>query len=121
VITAAQLLKKAHLQTGVSSETLDRRFKARLKRHGISVERFDRMLLIQGGRCPICSRGFSEIPCDVHGRGPVQIDHDHACCERHSCGECVRGLLCVPCNTALGKFKDNPALLMAAGAYLRGI
>jgi Recombination endonuclease VII len=48
---------------------------------------------------------------------PIFIDHDHACCpnNKYSCGKCVRGLLCLGCNTTLGLIERK---LETAQAYL---
>ncbi len=64
----------------------------------------------QSHRCAICPTEVTIFS---------GIDHDHACCPGvGSCGQCVRGILCGPCNSALGYFQDNPALLLAGAAYL---
>ena len=39
------------------------------------------------------------------------VDHDHATGE-------IRGLLCVNCNSAIGKLRDDPILLQRATCYL---
>lgn len=47
------------------------------------------------------------------------VDHDHMCCPgAGSCGKCVRGVLCQPCNVGLGSFRDDPVRLRAAIEYL---
>jgi hypothetical protein len=45
------------------------------------------------------------------------VDHDQACCpdEKRSCGNCIRGLLCLAGNTALGHIERKLGL---AQAYL---
>lgn len=52
------------------------------------------------GRCAICKR-----------ERPLQVDHDHNTKK-------VRGLLCGPCNRALGCFDENRDLLLKAADYL---
>jgi hypothetical protein len=70
-------------------------------RLGITEERFNELLEAQGRACGICREPFE-------GGQRVCIDHDHNCCpvppdgHPRSCGRCVRGLLCVRCNTWLG-------------------
>jgi hypothetical protein len=50
----------------------------------------------------------------------LAVDHNHGCCPgEKSCGKCVRGLLCDNCNQAIGKFRDDPELLLKAAEYLR--
>jgi Recombination endonuclease VII len=81
-----------------------------LASYGLTQEDFDRLLAAQGYRCAMCPTPFED------GR-PIFIDHDHACCpdEKRSCGKCVRGLLCLSCNTALGHIERKYEL---ARAYL---
>lgn len=62
------------------------------------------MLEAQGGVCAICRR-----PSDP---APLHVDHDHRT-------GAIRGLLCSPCNTAIGLLGDDPDRMMAAAAYLR--
>lgn len=88
----------------------DRQRRYHLQRHfNLTSEQYDEMLQAQGGGCSLCGR------CDRR----MHIDHDHSCCPRSkSCGKCVRSILCADCNTGLGQFKDDPALLRRAAAYL---
>jgi hypothetical protein len=71
------------------------------------------MLALQGGGCAVCG-------CTPEENGKrLAVDHDHACCAgRESCGKCIRGLLCVKCNSLLGYADDDPARLSAAMTYL---
>lgn len=83
-------------------------------RVGLSPEEYLAFLDSRGNRCDICGNG------PTSQRKRLSVDHDHACCPGHrSCGRCVRGLLCDDCNTALGRFGDDPDRLVAALAYLR--
>ncbi len=80
--------------------------KVRVEKFNISIETFNAMFAAQQGCCAICSRHQSEFKKSLH------IDHDHST-------DGVRGLLCGPCNTALGSFRDDVSLLHKAIVYLQ--
>lgn len=69
---------------------------------------------VEGQSCPVCER-----PLSMGIRG-YAVDHDHTCCPGiNTCGACVRGVICSPCNTAIGSFADDPEVIERAAAYLR--
>lgn len=73
---------------------------------GITLAEYNSMLEQQGGCCAICgkdSRANSKR---------LAVDHCHKTNR-------VRGLLCSPCNQALGIFKDSTQLLTSAINYLK--
>lgn len=97
----------------------DRCFREYVKpfRHGLSIGAAQDLLTAQDGRCAICAR-----PIALRAASRLDaacVDHDHQCCAgTRSCGECVRGLLCGPCNTAIGSLQDDPKIARSAGDYL---
>jgi len=72
------------------------------KQYGLSIEQVDEMILSRNSTCDICNKKTKKL----------HVDHCHATGE-------VRGLLCVLCNTAIGKFKDDINLLQSAIKYLK--
>lgn len=78
------------------------------KQYNLTPEAYEALRERYRGLCWHCRRN--------KGR---QVDHDHKCCPgKTSCGRCVRGLLCGPCNKYLGHIRDNPEVLMNAIDYL---
>jgi len=73
---------------------------------GIDIDTYNKMLIEQDFKCKICSSHQSELV--------RQLSVDHC----HKTGF-IRGLLCSLCNTGLGKFKDDPQLLINAINYLK--
>lgn len=78
-------------------------------KYGIEPEDYERMLVKQGGGCAVC--GATEA--DQLSRR-LHVDHDHATGR-------VRGLLCGPCNHAIGKAGDDPERLRRMAAYLEAV
>lgn len=72
----------------------------RATKYGISLKEYEVLLKKCNGLCMICIK--NEATC---------IDHCH------ESGE-VRGLLCRPCNLALGFFRDNLSSIKNATKYL---
>jgi Recombination endonuclease VII len=88
--------------------------KYRLSRYGITQKDVDWLLEIQDYACAMCRAAFSEDT-------PVYIDHDHSTChpqEKRACRNCLRGLLCRDCNTALGHIEHK---LHLARVYLAAL
>ena len=74
--------------------------------YGISEDDYERMFREQEGKCAICSAMEPG-----HSRTKFCVDHDHK-------SGAVRGLLCVDCNTTLGKFNDEIERFYKAARYL---
>lgn len=97
-----------------SGKARDLRRRKLLQAYHLSLQDFEELLAAQDGCCAICR---SPEPQGADWA----IDHDHRCCPgvKRSCGECVRGLLCVSCNIGLSYFNDDAEALIGAGVYLR--
>jgi hypothetical protein len=91
-----------HCSTCRPEATAERRV---VKRYNISAERWHEM---REGGCAVCG-----------SRDRLCVDHDHACCPGGtSCGACVRGVLCSPCNAAEGMLESDPDRALALATYI---
>lgn len=70
------------------------------------IRKLKPLLLSRTPNCPICNQ-------DLHALPSAQLHVDHL----HETG-LIRGLLCKPCNTGLGMFRDSVPSLRAAVTYL---
>jgi len=76
------------------------------RKYQISQEDYDSLLITQSDACKICGSTSSR-----RGDQPLVVDHCH------QTGE-VRGLLCHPCNVAIGLLGENISTLQSAINYL---
>ena len=74
--------------------------------YGIEPTEYDAFMEKQDGKCPGCL-----VDLDLLSPRDISIDHCHS-------GGHVRGILCIPCNFALGQSKDNPGTLRRLADYL---
>lgn len=102
----SQQMKGWYSKTNYNSSTTRRAYKLKTK-YGITIDTYNYMMVMQSDRCAICLTDDKGDRYDFWC-----VDHDH------TTGK-VRGLLCHPCNTALGKFQDDQLILSAAVEYLR--
>lgn len=75
----------------------------RLRRYGLTSEKFEALYESQNGKCPICLRDLEQLR--------AHIDHCH------DSGR-IRGILCSTCNQGLGNFVDSQFRLSRAIEYL---
>ena len=75
------------------------------KKYGMALDEFNALSEAQGHKCCICGEENS-----THEN--LVVDHNH------NTGE-VRGLICSPCNSALGHAKDSVKVLEAMIDYLK--
>ena len=75
----------------------------------------DKVALLESQQFRCANSGCSNFIDRFSGN----IDHDHRCCSSDkSCGKCVRGILCVNCNLALGQVGDSVKKLRGLADYL---
>lgn len=79
----------------------------------LSFKRYTEILESQGGCAGGCGRYIED------SGNFLSVDHDHSCCSgKKSCGQCIRGILCINCNSALGMVGDNIQVLENLINYL---
>lgn len=103
--------KRAALRGSPESllETMAALERNRIRKYGITNQRYVELLAEQNGVCKICTE-----PETLTRHGVVvSLSIDHC----HTTGR-VRGLLCSACNRGLGLFRDLPFILRAAADYL---
>jgi hypothetical protein len=80
-------------------------------KYGITLEELVIMYNNQDGCCSICDKEMDLYNECAKRADIANIDHCH------ETGK-IRALLCNHCNTGLGKFMDDPELLLKAADYL---
>lgn len=103
----AWYLKNRERRLAVARERRYSRAATLKKKYGLTLEEYDQMVDERDGRCDICQRR----PSGTHRS--LCVDHCH------ETGR-IRGLLCSPCNRAIGQLGDTAEHLSRALEYLGG-
>jgi hypothetical protein len=81
--------------------------------YNLTPEQYEALFTAQNGCCAIC--GVNRMLLQNN----LSVDHDHSCCSGDkSCGKCIRGLLCMRCNSAIGLLQDNANIIRKAAQYI---
>ncbi len=76
----------------------------------ITEDQYNWLAFTQNYNCYLCDESDNRLTKDGLPYN-LSVDHDHRCCEdRKSCGNCVRHLLCMKCNTMVGIVEAKPKL-----------
>ena len=94
---------KQHEESKVSKNPRYHQERHLRRTFNLSLKDYDTMLAAQDNACPLCSRSFDTV-----------VPHVDHC---HSTGK-VRGILCGPCNQAIGLFKEDTEAMQKAIGYL---
>ena len=80
--------------------------------YGITIAELESILEKQNGGCAICGKELTAY-CESGRRKSIpHVDHDHATGR-------IRGILCYPCNVAIGLLSDNSNVIEKAASYIR--
>ena len=85
------------------------------RKYGITIEEYEKILALHGGVCWICG----VLPPE--GANPLAVDHIHSENENKRSNEekraSIRGLLCVHCNHAIEKYRQDSEWYESMMAY----
>ena len=96
---------QSHCKSCVRKRKRDHHKRNLRERYNITPEDYENIAFEQDYKCAICN----EPTTNPERR--LAVDHCH------DTGH-VRGLLCLTCNSGIGKLKDDPELVLAAYNYL---
>jgi len=77
------------------------------RKYGMTLDDYEKMLQDQNGSCAICL-----VKVEDTKKKYLCVDHNHLTGE-------VRSLLCDPCNSAIGFFKEDQEVILRAADYLK--
>lgn len=100
---AKEIKEKKRLYRNANKEKVA--ISKRKSKYGISAEKFMEMVRLQNNKCAIC--------------GEEMIGYNNQCVDHNHSTGIIRGLLCNPCNRALGYFKDDIEIIKNAVDYMR--
>lgn len=102
-----KVCSKARVKLWGKNNPDKRRHNALKKLYGITLDQYNEMLVKQDFKCSICKRHKDMVANKTH----LSVDHNHNTNE-------IRGLLCSPCNQAIGLLQESIEACENAAKYL---